>query len=677
MCHPYDDYACVHGMGYTTVKSTVNGIAGEVRSFVNESDPAEIHTVVLANHSQRTRTIRVFSFVEFSLDGYSTYSDYDSYVYTEYDKEHNLLLAYNNAQERPHGWYHGFIASDRVPVGYDSSRRAFIGPYGSIVRPQALMNGHCSNSLAACETMVGVLEHRFSLKPGEKTKLNVLIGACDGKATALHVSECLLADGRIEEDFANLLHTKQKMVDLINVQTPDAKVNNLINNWTKQQVQLCAEVGRATGKGFRDQLQDSWAVVAFNPQLARDKILETIRHMYRDGRCVRGWLPLDPHIYSDGPTWIAPTINFYLKESGDFDFLNEKVGYLDGDADTVWEHMLTAVRYSFSDVGERGLVLAHDGDWNDSLNGIGTGGKGESVWTSIALCLALDEMADMAGNILRDESVRSEMELKAAAMRKTINEQAWDGEWYLAAYNDRGMKVGSHLEKEGKIYLNSQTWAVLANVADDERRIQCMESVKKYLDSDYGSLTLYPSYTSYNPEIGRLTGFVPGIWENGTPYCHGATFKVVADCCMGEGNEAYKSLSKIMPDSQLNPSDVSGCEPYVFTNMYFGPDNPRAGQTNFAWVTGTAGWMFRAVTQYVLGFHPGYNTIRFAPCVPSAWTACSYTRTYRGDIYRVTIQNPDGRQAGVKKIMLDGVAIAGDTIGICADGKCHEVVVSM
>ena len=266
---------------------------------------------------------------------------------------------------------------------------------------------------------------------------------------------------------------------------------------------------------------------------------------------------------------------------------------------------------------------------------------------------------------------------RAEVLKQAINDKGWDGEWYLAAINDYDEKVGSHTEKEGMIYLNSQTWAVLSNVCDDERKLKCIEAVDKYLDSDYGPLTLYPTYTKFNNRIGRLTSFIPGIWENGTPYCHGGTFKVVADCILGRGDKAYETISKILPDAASNPSDESGCEPYVVTNMYFGPDNPRKGETLFAWVTGTAGWMFRAITQYMLGFHPSYNSFTVNPCLPSDWKEVTMTRVFRGDTYKVTVKNQNGAQSGVKKLTVDGTLTDGNEVEIFGDGKVHEIVVEM
>ncbi len=672
-----ENYCCTHGVGYTKIGSEKNKIKAEIMGFVGEDKPAELWEVKLTNNSDEEKTVKVYSFIEFSLEGYARYSEYDSYVSAQYFEDSNMVYAKNTAQERPHNFFDGYIASDKKPSGFDSSKKAFLGTYGSIFSPEAVETGKCKNSLAACELMVGVLEHTITLKPNESENIKVVIGSCDCEEYAKETAKYLLSDGMYEKQLEAVKKSKQKMFDKIFIKTPVEKIDMITNYWVKNQVQLCCEAGRATGKGFRDQLQDSWGIAAFNSELAKEKIKETLSHQYSDGRCVRGWLPLDHHIYSDGPVWIAPTINAYIKETGDFAFLDEVVPYLDGKEATVWEHILLSCRYSTEDLGEHNLILAHDGDWNDSLNGIGVNGKGESVWTSIAMCYALKNTAEMAENIKKDENIKNEMLLRYEKLSKNINDNGWDGDWYLAGYDDFGNKVGTKTEKEGFIYLNSQTWAILAGICDNDKEKKCMESVEKYLDSKYGPLTLYPAYNSYNKNIGRLTGFVPGIWENSTPYCHGGTFKIVSDCLLKKGNKALETLLKIMPDSETNPSSFSGCEPYVFTNMYFGPENPRAGETAFAWVTGTAGWMFRAVTQYMLGFYPEYNSFKMNPCLPSDWEECSLTRKFRNDTYNITIKNPNHKESGITEIIVDGEIQKDNEVKLFNDGEIHNITVVM
>lgn len=673
---PVENYRCTFGPGRCAIESSRGGLRAKLSGFVGESRPCEIWTMELENSAQKAVRVKTFSFAEFQLDGYPAQSDYYSYVRGEYHKDSHLIFCRNDAVERPHGWYHAYLASDLAPTSFDSSRDCFLGTYGGIEAPKAVKEGTCSGSNACCEPMVGALEHSFLIPPGGKTRLRVLIGSADSVETAEEAVRCLLfTAGSVEREFDRLKETKTKMVKNIFVTTPDKKVDLFANCWLKQQTQLCAEIGRDGCKGFRDQLQDAWAVAAFQPELSRRKILEALRYEYSDGRCERGWLPVTHRIYSDAPVWISPCINAYLKETGRDDILEEQVPYLDCGNGSVLQHMLTALRRSSDDTGEHGLVHALAGDWNDSLNMIGTGGKGESVWTSIGLFFALNEMAVISGDVLRDIGLKDEMTQRAEKLKAAVNRYGWDGEWYLAAYNDKGEKVGTHSEKTGKIYLNPQSWAVFSGVADGDRTEKCFRAMDSMLESPYGPLTLFPPYREFNKNIGRLTAFVPGIWENGAPYCHGGAFKIAADCAGGRGDRAYRTLLQILPDSEANPSDHSGCEPYALTNMYLGPENPRAGKVQYAWITGSAGWIFRAVVQYMLGFYPGYRSIRFRPCIPSSWKKCEIDRPFRGDVYHVAIRNECGKQCGVTELYLDGKKQSRDEIKICGDGGKHEVTV--
>lgn len=672
---PVKNYACTHAQSFTTVQSEKDGIRASWTLFVGTDEPAECWLVKLRNDSEETRSVLVYPFVEFALDGYPANSGWHSWVQAYHFAENNLLYAQNNAEERPHPWYNGFMATDAKISGFDTSKDRFVGAYGELSCPDALRCG-MGNTEAACEDMVAAYEIPVELKPGEERCLHVVAGIADCLDTAAASAEKLLREGFMEQELETLNAAKMRELELASVETPNKTVNHFVNFWLKKQTRLCAEIGRGVGKGFRDQLQDAWAIAAFQPEMAKEKIREALEQIYRSGRCVRGWNPLKDRNCSDGPTWVAPTINAYLKETGDYAFLTERVRYLDEGEDTVWEHILTTVRYSSDDTGCHGLVHIHVGDWNDSLNGMGRAGIGESVWTSIALYNALQATIEIAEHVRHEPEIAAEMRGRAEQIRQAINDTAWDGQWYIAGYNDEQMKVGSAENEEGMIYMNPQVWAIMTGIADGERKQQCIRAMETYLETDYGALTLYPAYTKYRRDIGRLTGFVPGIWENGTPYCHGGAFKAVMECMDGRGDKAYQTLLKIFPDSAENPVEHSGAEPYALTNMYFGPANPRAGQTQFSWITGTAGWVYRAVTQYMLGFYPGYDSITLKPALPAEWRSAHMVRSYRGCSYEIELRN-QSRSSTPTAVWVDGVRISGCSIPIFTDNQRHQIVVEM
>lgn len=672
---PLDSYRCTMGLGYTIYESSYADISSKARVFVNDTDPCEIWSFTLTNNSQKNRVIQLFPLVEWSLEGYVAKSDYFSYLSSEYDADNTMIYAFNTADERCHNRYNGFITASCTASGFDSSLNSFLGTYGSFASPDALKLGHCTNTTGVCERLAGALELNISLKPAESKTVHILIGSFEEKSQALDMRRRLFADGVIEEEFDNLCAQKQDMVDRLAINTPDERINNLINTWTKQQVILCSEVGRGNSRGYRDVLQDAWGYVSFDSEAAKAKILEALSNQYADGHAPRGWLPLDNRHYSDSPVWIPMAVNGYLKETGDFDFLQTNVPFLDEGEGTVLEHCLRAVRHLYDDRGAHGLVLAHNGDWNDSLTGLGKGGKGETAWTTIALHYALLQLIDIADNVLKDNTLSQELKEKADNIKEIVNNVAWDGEWFIEGYADNGTPVGCSAEEEGRIYLNPQSWAVISRITTAQREKSAMSQVDEQLNCDYGVLTLAPAYTKPNPNIGRLTAFVPGIWENGCPYCHGSAFKIVADCVMGRGNEAFDTLSRVMPDHADNPAEHSGCEPYAFTNMYLGPQNPRAGFAMFGWISGTAGWIYRAVTQWIMGFHADYDSIEISPCIPSSWKNCSLKREFRGNIYNITILNPNGKQSGIAKIEMDGKILSSNRIPFVQDNKEHNIMV--
>jgi len=524
---------------------------------------------------------------------------------------------------------------------------------------------------------VGVLEHTLCLEGGEEAGFYVMFGAAASVSEAVNLCEKLFAPGRVEKEYEAVVKKICDDYSRVNVDVPDRNLNELFNYWVKRAIQLHTEVGTDTGKGLRDILQAAWAISSYDPIGARQKIIDSFKHQYAEGHTLRGWNPVDTHHYSDGPVWMAPAVDSYLKETGDFSFLDEVVPYFDKGEATVWEHILAGIRHSTGDLGYHGLIKVHYGDWNDSLNGIGIQGRGVSNWTSIAMIFSINAAVEIARYVLRDEAVVLELKQRAVRLNEAVNTYGWDGRWYLEGVNDEGKKVGSHEEHEGFVYLNPQTWAIMAGIVDNERMPLVLDTIDNVLECDYGSLVLHPAYTKPNPGIGRITYFVPGMWENASPYCHGTSFKIVADTFIKRGNEAYRSMMKVLPDSGLNPSSHSGCPPYMVTNMYYGPEHPRKGQILYSWITGTSDWLFKALTAHMIGVRATYQGLLVDPCVPSHWSEFRLKRVFFNSVYDIEFVNRNGKQSGINLIEIDGSVIDGNILPVFDDGKCHTVKVIM
>lgn len=643
------------GLGYSRFIMKWSGIVCDSRVFLAPDEPVEIWEFTLVNNSAKDRDLWLCPYVEWLLGGYATFSSPYSYLRSMFDEKNRAVLSYNTSDERPHGRYNAFVATDGNVAQWCGGRRDFLGAFGSPSQPASMAHGRLSCKEAWCEELAGAMAVGVQLAAGEERKVTVILGSFDSEAEKDRLIGKVLPAAYRKAAWDRLKKEKLPMLDAVRIETPDEQINRLVNIWSKQQIQLCVEFGRDGARGFRDTLQDAWGIAPFNAPLAKAKIKETLAHQYSDGHGIRGWLPLQLHHYSDGPAWIAPTVAAYIKETGDRAFLDEKVPYLDQGEATVLEHTLAGIRHLSADLGVHGLVLAHEGDWNDSLNWMGRAGKGESVWTSMALYHSCNVIAEMARELLREPALESEMQERAARIANAIQEHGWDGKWYLAGWSDFGKPVGSSTNKEGRIYLNTQTWAVLTGLATGERRELCLKAVDEMLESDHGSLTLWPHYTGADENVGRVTMLLPGMYENGTPYCHGTAFKIVTDIVAGRPDEALRSWRKVMPDNAAHPSIVSGCEPYAFTNQYLGPANGRAGDSISGWITGTAGWMFRAVLEYFCGVKPGYHGFSIEPCLPAEWDHVHIHRVLRGKTYEIKVdRSPDGYRIEVNGAVYRG-----------------------
>jgi cellobiose phosphorylase len=375
--------------------------------------------------------------------------------------------------------------------------------------------------------------------------------------------------------------------------------------------------------------------------------------------------------------WIAPVVDAYLKESGDKSILEHVVPYFDHGGGTVWEHTLQGLRHSSEDLGPHGLVRCRFGDWNDSLTGVDLEGKGESVWTTIGIVYSLKVAADIAAQVVGEEPLAAELGQRAAILTRAVRQHGWDGKWFLRAINDLGERIGSDKDSEARIWLLPQVWAVLAGIVEGEDADRLFAEIETHLATPYGFKTFDPPYTAVRKHVGRVTAMFPGMWENGTPYCHASGFKVLADCAAGRGDAALDTWMKVMPDNDGNPSTHSGCEPYSFTNQYIGPDNPRAGETQFSWMTGAGGWFFRAMTEGILGVRADFEGLRIDPAMPSAWRECELTREFRGARYHILLRNPHGIQRGEVGIEVDGEPVQGNLVPCFADGGLHRVVATI
>jgi cellobiose phosphorylase len=433
----------------------------------------------------------------------------------------------------------------------------------------------------------------------------------------------------------------------------------------------------------------------------------------------------DGHVFtnhSDDPLWMAYALAYYLRETSDYSILDEVVPYRqisevptkdikgvtycangfndsvvpnwdvvapyvkDTKKGTVLEHLCVGIDKVWRCRSKRGLPLMLGGDWNDDLNECGKQAKGESMMVAEQLCVAFNYLQEIFAHDPKQKRTPWYAEKVAEyaktfeQLKKTINSLGWDGDWYWRLTTDvdfPNRKEGSKDNKEGFIYLNAQSWAVIGEVAPKDRAVKCLDSVKKHLDFGHGPLLCGPEYTHADATIGAATREAPGKKENASTFNHPVTWYIQANTMIGRGNKAYEQYWNTLPEVLSEDQDRFVVEPYVYPEFTTGPSHKDHGRGGHSWLTGTAPWMFYAGVEFILGVKPDYDGIVINPCIPNMWEGFNVTREYQGATYKIKVINPDGVEHGVKKVVVDGKAITGNKVKSFGDGKAHTVDVTM
>lgn len=660
------NYKCEHGQQFTRISSRANGIFASITYAIAPKDVREVWKITLKNTTNRARVIDSFAITAFDLNGYAQPVYYSAVTtsFTQYVEQANAMFNENRNPYRPHALSSGYILSTIPVKAYDGNYEKFIGTMGTQTKPYILEKGlDCTNSTATVRQRGGILQNRIELAAGEEKEFYYVLGLIEDKETLCAryyelMSECetIIKNAECGENRFGALRTK----------CPEPQFERILNYWAEHQVSYCM-LGK---KAVRDNAQLGMAMLNFNLPLAKKTIDECIAHQYKDGHAVLTWYPyLEPNIYSDPSAWMIFATCGYVKESGDFDYLQEKKAYLDGESVSVYEHLKQAICWfeRKDNYGEHGLPRIHHADWNDALNIPDE--KAESVMMAMLICKAYDDVSELA-EYIGDKEYAKTLRKNKQKLANRINKIAYNGEYYVRAFSKYGVVGDKTCENGGKIYANSQSWAILSGVCPQDR----LQSVLKALDgmeTEKGIPMCAPSYQTYDETVGRMSGMLPGVYENGGIYNHAGCFKVMADCKLGRGENAVNALRKIAPDGKVNPSYLTTTEPYVFTNCYL--QHPSVDmQVGFSWQTGTSAWGLMCYYEGILGLQRGYDGLHICPSLPKSWKKAEAWRNYRGNRLHVKYINDGGKNVVLK---VDGKTIVGNVVPLFEDNDAHTITV--
>ncbi len=710
-----DSYECRHGAGYTKITSERQGTWAELLYFVpptaaDDPCPAELWVLRLANRAGSTQEIQVFSYVELSFtDASSDLHNLDwsqHVVSSHYDEGLQAIVTGTKFSPTKQ-----FFAADRLPLGYDSDREVFVGPYRGLEDPVVVVEGSAKQSEAPRGNNIGSLCHEICLQPGEEVRIVYMLGITDEPASIGAVTRRYRDPAEVAHGFEVLGEDWAEYFAAFSAETPDADTTAMVKFWSPLQCRSTLhwsrfvsgyETGLGRGIGTRDTAQDTLGIVHAAPDEVASRLARLWGVQFEDGHTWHQFLPLSgkggpglaaerpswPQWFSDDHLWLIIATCAYLKETGDYDYLARRVPYAQLDTvdprsdgtdggkarrerdDTIWGHMMAALGFTLANRGPHGLPRSGFSDWDDTLNVDHGSGLAESVWCAMQLCRAVLDLAELSDRLGRIEDAERFRDVQRETAQ-AVNSCAWDGSWYARCFDDEGKLIGVSSELHHRINLIPQSWCVIGEVAPHERAELAMAAAHEHLGTPYGPSLMWPPYDGGDPRVNGTSTFPPGAKENGGIFCHAAAWSVVAAAQMGDGDRAYEYYRRLLP---LSRSDVerSAVEPYVYCQNICGPAHPSYGLGRNAWLTGAASWMYVAVTQWILGIRPTHEGLRIAPAIPSAWPGYSATRMFRGTRYDITVsrQGPGSRVS----LTVDNLPVSGDVVALPLPGTAQVSV---
>jgi cyclic beta-1,2-glucan synthetase len=702
----HDPYVIRHGRGYSRFEHTTRGIAHSLDWFIASDDPVRVARLQLTNLGDAPRRLSVTHFVEWSLG--DSRSAAQKRVVTWWDDDVDALMA--------HSWFNidfpgrpAFLACTGEVGSFTASRTEFIGRNGDPRFPAAMRRAFLGGLTGRFHDNCGALMRPVELGPGESSEIVFLLGQAETVEDAHACITRLRAPGAVDAELRAVTGMWRSILDTVRVSTPDPALDAMVPASLYQSLS-CRTWGRTAtyqssgAFGFRDQLQDCLALIDIRPDIVREHIIEASRRQFPEGDVLHWWQPVSGRgvrtHFTDDRHWLPLVVAEYVRATGDLSVLDVETPYLEGPAvpegredlylqpapslrvATVYEHCLAALR--LSPAGVHGLPLMGGGDWNDGMNRVGVGGRGESVWLAWFLDVTMRAFAEVCD--LRDDTASAGfLRERAASFVAAADDSAWDGAWYRRAYFDDGTPLGTSHASECRIDAIAQAWSVLSGQGDPERARRAMESVESELVrwDDGIVMLLTPPFDRIEHDPGYIKGYVPGVRENGGQYTHAALWVALAYARLGDGDEAVSLLDLINPIRHTADRDEVErykVEPYVLAADVYAAD-PHTGRGGWTWYTGSAAWFHRTVVREILGLRTvaggGGRFLEVDPCIPKSWPGFSATFRYGTSRFEISVENPRGVNRGVARVAVDGVDMPDLRVALMDDGAVHRVTVAM
>ncbi|GGY69182.1 cyclic beta 1-2 glucan synthetase [Cellvibrio zantedeschiae] len=698
-CRSKTPYITRHGFGYSVFEHIEDGIVSELWVYVDLVESVKYSVLKVRNQSGRNRRLSATGYVEWVLGDLR--SKTAMHVVTEIDATSGALFAYN-AYSTEFGSRVSFFDVDDISRTLSGDRTEFLGRNGSISNPDAMSRVQLSGRLGAAFDPCGAIQVPFELGNGQSRELIFRLGSGHDLTQTRALAQRLRLTGTARAALQRVQAYWQQTLSAVQVETPDESINMLANGWLMYQTLACRIWARSGyyqsggAYGFRDQLQDTMALVHTRPELMREHLIRSAQRQYPQGDVQHWWHPpIGRGVRtrcSDDYLWLPAAVCRYVQATGDTSVLDERLHFLDGrelnpdeesyydlpghsaEAATVYQHCQRAIQHGLR-YGEHGIPLMGSGDWNDGMNLVGIHGKGESVWLGFFLYDVLVKFADLAG-IYNDQAYVEFCEKEAFQLRRNLEMHAWDGAWYKRAWFDDGTALGTATNSECAIDSISQSWSVLSGAGSDTHSQTAMESLDKHLvRRDHGLIQLLnPPFDKSTMNPGYIKGYVPGVRENGGQYTHAAVWAIMAFAALGDSKRAWELLTLINPLNHTDTEEtlnIYKAEPYVVAADVYGVA-PHIGRGGWSWYTGSAGLFYRLIIESLLGISRVGNQLHINPCIPENWPGYKVSYRFGKSLYHIAITQSTGKPV----LTLNGVLVGKDYLNLVDDGLEHQADLS-
>lgn len=693
-------YRVRHGIGYSRFFHEEEELAQELTVFVPLDEPIKLWLLKLTNLSDKVRYLRLSYYLEWVLGTNREHTG--PYICTGYDKEQDYFYAKNlctfNFTDSI-----SFIFSSVATQGYTGDRQEFLGPKGSIQSPRGA-DIKLSKNCGACLDPCGAIQVSIEIKPSGSTTLLFALGQSSQPDEIKQLRSKYKEIANAEAELERVRQYWDKILGTVRVKSNDRALDILVNKWLLYQTISCRlnaktafyQCGGAIG--FRDQLQDSLALQLTDPDSLRGQILISCSRQFEEGDVQHWWHPptgvgVRTKI-TDDLLWLPLAVAVYIRATGDYSILEEEVGYIKGSLldeskheimfvpeqsekrGSVYEHCVKTIQRTR--FGRHGIPLMGGGDWNDGMNEVGIGGSGESVWLGWFFYKVLTDFIPLC-HYMKDDQFAAELDEKRKSLQKSLNENCWDGSWFLRAFYDDGAKLGSKDNDECMIDSISQSWSVISKAGDREKCKKAMQSAWRYLvkEEEYMSLLLTPPFNKTEKNPGYIKNYLPGVRENGGQYTHAAIWLAIATAMMGEYEMARKLFTLLNPiHITLNSRDALRYEkePYVMVaDISMCP--PYAGKGGWSWYTGSAGWMYQGLLFWFLGIRKEADELVIEPATPASFGDYTVWYKYGGSEYEIRVENRSKGRLVTEGLLVDGNKVTGNRLKLVDDASRHLVLV--